>query len=59
MSVTNAISGIIVIGGILQIGSPSVSASSLAAAAVLVATINVAGGFMVTHRMLSMFQKQN
>lgn len=57
MSVTNAISGIIVIGGILQIGAPSVYASALAAAAVLVATINVAGGFMVTHRMLSMFRR--
>ena len=59
MSVTNAISGIIVIGGMLQIVSPIFSASSLlAAAAVLVATINVAGGFLVTHRMLGMFRKQ-
>ena len=59
MSVTNAISGIIVIGGMLQIASPVFSASSLlAAAAVLVATINVAGGFLVTHRMLGMFRKQ-
>jgi NAD(P) transhydrogenase subunit alpha len=58
MSVTNAISGIIVIGGILQIGAPSMAASLIAAAAVLVATINVAGGFMVTHRMLGMFRKQ-
>ena len=60
MSVTNAISGIIVIGGMLQIASPVFSASSLlAAAAVLVATINVAGGFLVTHRMLGMFRKQD
>ena len=58
MSVTNAISGIIVIGGILQIGSPRWSTMLLAAAAVLVSTINVAGGFLVTHRMLSMFRKQ-
>jgi len=58
MSVTNAISGIIVIGGILQIGSPMWSTTLLAAAAVLVSTINVAGGFLVTHRMLSMFRKQ-
>ena len=58
MSVTNAISGIIVIGGILQIGSPRWSTTLLAAAAVLVSTINVAGGFLVTHRMLSMFRKQ-
>ena len=58
MSVTNAISGIIVIGGILQIGSPMLMTKLLAAAAVLVSTINVAGGFLVTHRMLSMFRKQ-
>ena len=58
MSVTNAISGIIVIGGILQIGSPMMMTKLLAAAAVLVSTINVAGGFLVTHRMLSMFRKQ-
>ena len=60
MSVTNAISGIIVIGGMLQIAAPISSASSLlAAAAVLVATINIAGGFLVTHRMLGMFRKQD
>jgi len=60
MSVTNAISGIIVIGGMLQIAVPVFSASSLlAAAAVLVATINIAGGFLVTHRMLGMFRKQD
>ena len=58
MSVTNAISGIIVIGGILQIGSPMMATKLLAALAVLVSTINVAGGFLVTHRMLSMFRKQ-
>ena len=58
MSVTNAISGIIVIGGILQIGSPLTMTKWLAALAVLVSTINIAGGFLVTHRMLSMFRKQ-
>lgn len=59
MSVTNAISGIIVLGGLLQLDSPWYSfASLLAAAAILVATINIAGGFLVTHRMLSMFRKQ-
>ena len=58
MSVTNAISGIIVIGGILQIGSPLMTTKWLAALAVLVSMINVAGGFFVTHRMLSMFRKQ-
>jgi NAD(P) transhydrogenase subunit alpha len=58
MSVTNAISGIIIIGGMLQIGGelsePSVI---LGAVAVLVATINVAGGFLVTQRMLKMFHR--
>lgn len=60
MSVTNAISGIIVIGGMLQIGSDWYGASSLLAVfAVLIATINVVGGFWVTHRMLGMFRKQD
>ncbi len=58
MSVTNAISGIILIGGILQMqGAWSSPAVLLAAVAVLIATINVAGGFLVTHRMLQMFRK--
>lgn len=60
MSVTNAISGIIVIGGLLQMGSDWQSLSSLlAAAAVLIATVNIVGGFLVTHRMLAMFRKQD
>jgi NAD(P) transhydrogenase subunit alpha len=60
MSVTNAISGIIVIGGMLQMATPWYGTSSLLAAlAVLIATINVAGGFLVTHRMLGMFRKQD
>lgn len=60
MSVTNAISGIIVIGGMLQMTSTWYSFTSLlAAVAVLIATINVAGGFLVTHRMLGMFRKQD
>ncbi len=59
MSVTNAISGIIVIGGIMQMGPTWYSVPSLLAAlAVLIATINIAGGFLVTQRMLSMFRKQ-
>jgi NAD(P) transhydrogenase subunit alpha len=58
MSVTNAISGIILIGGMLKIsGQPSFVVTALAAAAVLVATVNVSGGFLVTQRMLRMFQK--
>ena len=58
MSVTNAISGIIVIGGMLQVsGPPSSTLTILAAAAILLATINIAGGFLVTHRMLKMFRR--
>ena len=58
MSVTNAISGIIVIGGILM-GSGGVSgtATFIGAVAVLFATINIVGGFQVTRRMLRMFHK--
>lgn len=59
MSVTNAISGIIVVGGVLQIsGNFSAPATILGAVAILVAMINVAGGFLVTQRMLKMFQKR-
>ena len=58
MSVTNAISGIIIVGGILHtktdISSPI---STLALVAVFVATINIAGGFFITHRMLKMFRR--
>jgi NAD(P) transhydrogenase subunit alpha len=57
MSVTNAISGIIVIGALLQVSSPSSLVSVLAGIAILIATINIAGGFLVTQRMLRMFQK--
>ena len=58
MSVTNAISGIIVIGALLQVGGAELTpAAILAIIAIFVATINVTGGFAVTHRMLKMFQK--
>ncbi len=57
MSVTNAISGIIVIGAILQIDSSSLLGVGLAIAAVTIASINIAGGFLVTQRMLNMFRK--
>jgi NAD(P) transhydrogenase subunit alpha len=58
MSVTNAISGIIVIGALLQIGGPLDSTVTiLAGIAILIATINVFGGFLVTQRMLRMFRK--
>ncbi|MFZ2450889.1 MAG: Re/Si-specific NAD(P)(+) transhydrogenase subunit alpha [Methylovulum miyakonense] len=55
MSVTNAISGIIVIGAIVQVSSPTVGL--LAGLATLIASINIAGGFLVTRRMLDMFRK--
>jgi NAD(P) transhydrogenase subunit alpha len=57
MSVTNAISGIIAVGAILQISSPNPVVRILATLAILVATINIAGGFLVTHRMLKMFRQ--
>ena len=57
MSVTNAISGIIVIGALLQISSASTVTIVLASVSVLIATINIAGGFLVTRRMLEMFKK--
>jgi NAD(P) transhydrogenase subunit alpha len=58
MSVTNAISGIIVVGGMLQISGPAGSAAVLlGAGAILLATINIAGGFLVTQRMLRMFRR--
>jgi NAD(P) transhydrogenase subunit alpha len=58
MSVTNAISGIIVIGGLLQVsGPPGNPAVLMGAAAILLATINITGGFLVTQRMLKMFRR--
>lgn len=57
MSVTNAISGIIVVGGMLQMGSGSGPAIALGAVAIFLAAINIVGGFMVTQRMLHMFRK--
>ncbi len=58
MSVTNAISGIIVLGGMLQLSGPLTSPVVLVGAvAILLATINIVGGFMVTHRMLKMFRR--
>jgi NAD(P) transhydrogenase subunit alpha len=57
MSVTNAISGIIVIGALIQVSTPSISMSLLAGMAILIATINITGGFLVTRRMLDMFRK--
>lgn len=58
MSVTNAISGIILVGGMLQLNGPPGSLMTvLGASAILLATINIVGGFMVTQRMLRMFRR--
>lgn len=58
MAVTNAISGIIIVGGLLQTtGDFSDPLTIIAFFAILVASINIVGGFLVTHRMLKMFKK--
>ncbi len=57
MSVTNAVSGIILVGGMLQLSGDLNVTTILGAVAVLIATINIVGGFMVTNRMLAMFRK--
>ena len=59
MSGSNAISGITLLGALIAAGTEEITlASTLGFAAVVFATINVVGGFMVTHRMLRMFQKK-
>ena len=61
MSVTNAISGIIIVGAMLQtvdIDGPISVTSLLGALAVMLASINIFGGFLVTQRMLEMFKKK-
>jgi len=57
MSVTNAISGIIIVGALVQVSSDSILVNIFAIFATLIATINVVGGFAVTKRMLKMFQR--
>jgi NAD(P) transhydrogenase subunit alpha len=57
MAITNAISGIIILGALLQIGGHGFIVTVLAGVSILIATINIVGGFMVTRRMLQMFQK--
>lgn len=60
MSGTNAISGITLVGALVssKLGNPFL-ASALGFAAVVLATINIVGGFFITHRMLGMFQKKD
>ena len=57
MSVTNAISGIIIVGALLQVSSENTWVWGMAVFATLIATINIVGGFVVTQRMLKMFRK--
>ena len=57
MAITNAISSIIIVGALLQVGSTSWIVIILAALSILMASINIFGGFLVTRRMLAMFQK--
>ena len=57
MAVTNAISSIIILGALIQIGSSSMLITLLGALGIFMAAINIVGGFLVTRRMLAMFQK--
>jgi H+-translocating NAD(P) transhydrogenase subunit alpha len=57
MAITNAISSIIILGALLQVGSLSWIVTILAAFSILIASVNIFGGFLVTRRMLAMFQK--
>ncbi|MEE4345292.1 MAG: Re/Si-specific NAD(P)(+) transhydrogenase subunit alpha [Paracoccaceae bacterium] len=57
MAVTNAISSIVILGALIQIGSSSMLITLLAALGIFMASINIVGGFLVTRRMLAMFQK--
>jgi proton-translocating NAD(P)+ transhydrogenase subunit alpha len=58
MSQTNAISGIILVGALLQLGSTDLAVTIMSFVAASIASINIFGGFLVTYRMLSMFQKE-
>jgi len=57
MSVTNAISGVVVVGALLQVNTEDKTILVLSTLAILLASINIFGGFAVTRRMLSMFSK--
>jgi NAD(P) transhydrogenase subunit alpha len=59
MSGSNAISGITVIGAMLSVATPDRLSTALGFVAIVLATINVVGGFLVTHRMLGMFKKKD
>ncbi|MCW2783622.1 MAG: transhydrogenase subunit alpha, partial [Marmoricola sp.] len=57
MSVTNAISGVVVVGALVQVSSSDGLVKALSTVAILLASINIFGGFAVTRRMLAMFSK--
>jgi len=59
MSGSNAISGITIIGAMLSVSSSNQTTMILGFLALIIATINVVGGFLVTHRMLDMFKKKD
>ena len=59
MSGANAISGITIVGAMLSVATPSPISTALGFVAIVFATINVVGGFLVTHRMLGMFKKKD
>jgi NAD(P) transhydrogenase subunit alpha len=59
MSGSNAISGITVIGAMLSVATPSTLSTTLGFIAIVLATVNVVGSFLVTHRMLGMFKKKD
>jgi NAD(P) transhydrogenase subunit alpha len=59
MSVTNAISGIIIVGAIIAVGPGEFELSTIAGfLALIIASVNIFGGFIVTYRMLAMFRKK-
>lgn len=58
MSGSNAISGITIIGAMISIATPNRTTTIIGLIAIVFATINVVGGFLVTHRMLAMFRKK-
>jgi proton-translocating NAD(P)+ transhydrogenase subunit alpha len=59
MSGSNAISGITIIGAMLSVATPNPYSTALGFIAIVFATVNVVGGFLVTHRMLGMFKKKD
>ena len=59
MSGSNAISGITIIGAMLSVASSNETTTILGFMALVIATVNVVGGFLVTHRMLGMFRKKD